>query len=521
MENGATSIGCRRLTLLPNVLIADLNNFARYPTLSVGYLAACCREAGFPVRVFSPLSVGVRGVERERPATRLSRLAEQVNFAFALSPFDALRGAREWVGTHLVSSLSRHAGRVAAEFGREIERGRPDIVLVSSYLMYRPIVESIARKCEVLGIPVLLGGPYFAQPEVISDWISIRGLTALAAGEVESRLPEIVRSILAGDDPTRWEGIVVPDAETGFRGSIARPSRALDSIPFPDFGDFPWSRYPERIIPVLTGRGCAWGACSFCSDVTGTAGRTFRSRDADRVLDEIRAQYETFGAKLFVFTDMKLNGDLAMWRSLLERFQDAAPGGRWIASVHVNAVGESGLGAAELRQAAKAGCVRLTTGLESGSQRMLDAMKKGTRVEAVSAYLHDAKSAGISTRATMIVGHPGEAVEDVRASERFVASHRGVIERIKLCSFSRTIGTPIDRQLRKQAEVEPRILPIERPIAGSDGLHAIPGTAKVDHASSAARGRSYRRAVAALVDAVHAVNRTRLPEHAAVFEGVM
>ncbi len=509
------------MTLLPNVLIADLNNFARYPTLSVGYLAASCRKADFPVRVFSPLSVGVRGVERERPATRTSWLAEQVNFALALSPFDSFRAAREWVGTHLVSSLSRHARQVDAEFGREIARGRPNIVLVSSYLMYRPVVEAIARRCQSLGIPVLLGGPYFAQPEVISDWISIPGLTALAAGEVESRLPEIIRSILAGEDPARWEGIVVPDAETGFRGSIARPSRALDSIPIPDFRDFPWSRYPERIVPVLTGRGCAWGVCSFCSDVTGTAGRTFRSRNVDQVLEEIRAQYEELGAKLFVFTDMKLNGDLAMWRALLDRFQEAAPGGRWIASVHVNAVGEAGLGAADLRQAAKAGCVRLTTGLESGSQRMLDAMKKGTRIEAVSTYLHDAKSAGISTRATMIVGYPGEAVEDVRASERFVASHRDVIERIKLCSFSRTIGTPIDRQLRKRGRVDSRVRPIEPVIGDSDGLHAIPGTAKVDYSSSAARRSSYRRAVVALVDAVHAVNQSRLPEHAAVFEGVM
>lgn len=506
----------------PKVLIADLNNFSRYPTLSVGYLTASCRQAGYSVRVFSPLSVGVRGVERERPATPISRLAEHVNFALALSPFEPLRSAREWVGTHLVSSMSRHAARVVAEFGKEIDDVRPDIVLVSSYLMYRPIVESIARRCRSLGIPVLLGGPYFVQPEVISDWISIPGLTALAAGEVEGRLPEIIRSVLAGEDPARSEGMIVADPDTGFRGSIARPSRALDAIPYPDFTDFPWTRYPERIVPVLTGRGCAWGACAFCSDVTGTAGRTFRTRDPERVLGELSFQYETLGAKLFVFTDMKLNGDLVMWRALLDRFQDVVPGGRWIASVHVNTDSDSGLRAEELTQAARSGCVRLTTGLESGSQSMLDSMKKGTQVEAISQYLHDATSAGISTRATMIVGFPGEVVEDVRASARFVDEHRGVIERIKLCSFSRTIGTPIDRQLRKDAGTAHRRR-LDRVDGGEgpDGLHAIPGTAKIDHFSRSAEGRAYRRAVATLVDAVHSVNRTPLPVKAAVFEGVM
>jgi len=505
----------------PNVLIVDLNNFSRYPTLSIGYLAASCRLEGFRVRVFSPLAIGVSGVTRERTATRLSLLGEHVNFALALSPMQQLRSMREWVGTHLLSSLSRHSARVVSEFEREVERERPDIVLISSYLMYRPIVAEITRRCESSGIPVLVGGPYFAEPEVVADWIGIRGLTALAAGEVEATLPGIVRSILAGEDPARWEGVVVPDPDTTYRGSIARPSRRLDSIPFPDFSDFPWSRYPDRIVPILASRGCAWGVCSFCSDVTGTAGRTFRPREPRRVLDEIRAQHESVGASLFVFTDMKLNGDLAIWNTLIERFQDVVPGGRWIASVHVGSHSPSGLGREQLRQARESGCVRLTTGLESGSQAVLDSMRKGTLLESVSEYLEDAKVSGISTRATMIVGYPGETVDDVCASERFVSSHRHVIERIKLCAFSRTIGTPIDRQLRKQDNAPVRNHGPRASVGSGEVSLAISGTARVDRRSIVRRGSAYRRAVGALIEAVHAVNRTPLPEHASVFEGVM
>lgn len=505
----------------PNVLIVDLNNFSRYPTLSVGYLAASCRREGIRVRVFSPLSVGVSGVIRERPATRISLLGEHLNFALALSRLETLRSARDWVGTHLLSSLSRHSARVVSEFARAVERERPEIVLISSYLMYRPIVVEIVRRCAGVGIPVVVGGPYFAEPEVVSEWIGIPGLTALAAGEVEATLPGIIRSILAGEDPARWEGILVPDRDTTFRGAIARPSRELDSVPFPDFSDFPWSKYPDRIVPILASRGCAWGACSFCSDVTGTAGRTSRSRDPRRVLDELRAQHESVGANLFVFTDMKLNGDLAIWNTLIERFQDVVPGGRWIGSVHVGSRSPSGLGRDPLRQAAASGCVRLTTGLESGSQAVLDSMRKGTQLESVSEYLEDAKTAGISTRATMIVGYPGETVDDVRASAGFVVSHRHVIERIKLCSFSRTIGTPIDRELRKREGEQ-----VRNSISGGAGGRretslAISGSAKVDRPAVQRRGAAYRRAVGALIGAVHAVNQTPLPERARVFEGVM
>jgi hypothetical protein len=49
------------------VLVCDLNNFARYPTISVGYLVAVLRRAGHKVELFSPWSVGIGGYTREPP----------------------------------------------------------------------------------------------------------------------------------------------------------------------------------------------------------------------------------------------------------------------------------------------------------------------------------------------------------------------------------------------------------------------------------------------------------------------
>jgi anaerobic magnesium-protoporphyrin IX monomethyl ester cyclase len=503
-------------------LVIDLNNFSRYPTLSVGYLVAVCRDAGMNVRVFSPLSVGVGGVVRERPETVLSLYTERLNFSVAQSRYRSLRMARAWIGENLRSSLSRHSRKVISAFEAELACKRPEIVLLSSYLMYRDLVESICAVCSNAGIPVLVGGPYFAQPEVVGEWVSIPGVTALAAGEVEAQLPEIIECVVAGNDPTVFEGMVVHEEGTTFRGSIARPFRELDTIPRPDFTDFPWHRYPNRIVPVLTGRGCAWGACTFCSDVTGTAGRTYRSRNPQLVLDEIRHQYETLGAKLFVFTDMKLNSDLGTWHTLIERMQDVAPGSRWIGSVHVNKRGDSGLGAAELRAAAAAGCVRLSTGLESGSQRMLNHMKKGVRLEEISQYLHDASFAGISTRTTMITGYPGETAKDVAASKRFVEEHQDVIERIKVCAFSLTIGTAIDRKLRKSNAIS--VDPAVRPSFNNSrdpGGPGRPTVAKIDYRTEETTTRAYRRETSRFLKAVHRVNRRPLPEHAAAFEGVM
>src|SRR5439155_26821673 len=105
---------------------------------------------------------------------------------------------------------------------------------------------------------------------------------------------------------------------------------------------------------------------------------------------------------LFAFTDLKLNSSLPMWNALLENFQKVIPGAEWIAAVHVGARQPNGLSADELKRARAAGVTRLTTGLESGRQRVLEGMGEGTDLNVTSRFLHHATAAGISVRTTMI-----------------------------------------------------------------------------------------------------------------------
>lgn len=229
----------------------------------------------------------------------------------------------------------------------------------------------------------------------------------------------------------------------GFRPSCA--SSAAFALDQPEKPPFPSPKTKSRLaLRVVTGRGCGWGVCRFCSDVKSTAGRTFRSRTTENVLEEIRRHYEEYGAKLFAFTDLKLNSNLRVWHAILDRMQDVAPSSRWIAAVHVDAMPahriSNGLSQSELMRAFASGCVRLTTGLESGSQRVLDLMKKGTRIEITGQFLKEAQEAGISVRCTMISGFPGERAED--KSSDFICRHHGHIERVVLNRFQIVTGAP-------------------------------------------------------------------------------
>jgi radical SAM superfamily enzyme YgiQ (UPF0313 family) len=110
---------------------------------------------------------------------------------------------------------------------------------------------------------------------VAEAWRTLPGIAGIVGGEADRDLPELVEALCEGDDIGRFPGVTLPD---GSRSSVAPPLRDLDATPTPDFTDFPWARYPVRIVPLMTGRGCQWSKCLFCSDVVSASGRTFRTR---------------------------------------------------------------------------------------------------------------------------------------------------------------------------------------------------------------------------------------------------
>ena len=490
------------------VLIVDLNNFARYPTVAVGYLASVLRQAGITVSVFSPLSCGVTGVVREPPVRWWSLIDQRLRYRTAVSRNKCVRWIRGRAARLHAPMLARQSGAVVEQFKRRLDEfERVDAVLVSTYLMYYSLCERMAKVCGDRSIPVIIGGAYFAQREVAREWIQMSGLSALAGGEIEPHLPELVRRAASGERLDFAPGIYVPD-QSDF--APAPPLEDLDAIPYPDFSDFPWERYPNRIIPIISGRGCSWGACRFCSDVTSTAGRTFRSRKPERVLDEMARQARQHQTNLFVFTDLKLNSNLGMWSSLIDGINKRVAGARWIGAVHIGARQPNGLSAEELRAARAAGMVRLTTGLESGSQRLLDSMAKGVNLDVTSRCLHDAKAADISVRTTMIVGYPGEETADVEASAKFLEDHRLCIERVSLNRFALMTGTRIHRQMERNPRVAAGLTPLT--------INHREARIELEHPRNS---RACRRAVNRLLEAVHRINRRPLREEVRPFEGVM
>lgn len=484
-------------------VLVDLNNFSTFPTLAIGSLVASLRNAGFDAEVLCPLAYDVPAAEREHRETLADHWQRRIHLSTAPAfrwGRDAARAARTWW-------RERPHPRVLREVARVLD-ARPDVILLSAYLQHYETVVEVGRLAAKRGIPLLLGGPVFNMPGTADAWRGVPGLTAIVGGEVDLVLPKIVEAACSAGDLLAFGGVTLPD---GRRSAEMPPLRELDALPVPDFTDFPWDRYRFRVVPLMTGRGCQWARCNFCSDVQSASGRTFRTRSIESVLHEMREQSRRHQTQNLLFLDIKLNSNPHLLRGLAEHAQRTVPGAQWVGTVHVDQRKDNGLSRHELRELVASGMRRVSFGLESGSQRMLDRMDKGCSVEANSEFIREAHAAGLSVRCTMFQGFPGETADDLAATARFLREHGRFIDRVRFNDFSIHEATPVYEQVLKRLGTFPQI----RVVALDERR------GRVRYVNADTCSAVYRRAKAEVLLAVYAINRRTIRSSARAFDGLM
>ena len=488
-----------------NILFVDLNNFARYPTLAIAYLIAPLRQAGFQVDLLSPLSFGAATMEREIQENWQEQLKQRVYFSSHPIMLKLHNSLRKIYARYTAKPHTKTLDAIK----EKIKNKSIDMILLSAYLNHYPTVKVIAKLAKNAGIPILLGGPAFNQPLVVKEWISLQGVTAIFGGEADLVIADLVQAIIDKKTLDHFAGVFLADnIQTQ---TAAPPLQAMDQLPIPDFSDFPWSYYQHKIIPIMTGRGCNWGVCTFCSDVTSANGRTFRSRPVQAVLDEIAYQSKCYGSKDFIFLDIKLNSNVEMWRALIANFQTIVPNGHWIGTVHVNTQGENGLSLAELKAAKASGLIRMSFGLETGSKKLNRRMGKGTSIEQSSQFVADAHQAGISLRASMMLGYPHETTDDIWQSVSFLKKHQHHFDRIRLSRFKAIPGTRFDTLYTKRPS---RFSSIKN-------FHWDYRYARAAYEYPDSTDKYYRRAKRALLQIIHTINQQPLRDDAVQFDGLM
>lgn len=485
------------------VLILDLNNFATFPTLAVGIIISSLREASFDVELITALSHDKSALSRENRERIIDFIKREIHHStnkHFISIRNFARKARQWW-------RNKPNNQILNQIHQSLLQ-QPSAILISAYLQHYPLIKEICKAAKEKGIPVLLGGPAFNLEKVYEAWIDIPGLTAIVGAEVDTTISEIVSASINDQDLLRFDGVALPNKS---KSKPSSPFKTLDNTPIPDYTDFPWHQYPSRLIPIMTGRGCQWARCKFCSDIYTANGRTFRTRSVESVLLEMQEQSRRHLSTNFVFTDIKLNSNPAMIRGIAESIQSYVHGAQWVGTVHVDQRKDNGLTRRDLRDAVKSGMRRVSFGLESGSQRMLDMMDKGCNVDANEEFIRNAYDAGLSVRATMFKGYPGETTEDLLLTLEFLKRNFNFIDRIRFNDFSIHIGIPLYDEITQQPQTYKHIK-----IFSHDYRNA-----RLIYANTEIESSDYRKVKTQLNYLIYKINRKKLRASAKAFDGVM
>jgi len=295
---------------------------------------------------------------------------------------------------------------------------------------------------------VVRSAKFFNDGEILSECedADLVGFTATSpqiyhAGDLSQKIK--VPKIFGGAHPTidpddafrRGADIVVKgEGEVAFKKILDNPKQALqqrvfqepliknlDSLPFPDRQAIQQQRYFEltlqndgvKIASINSSRGCPYD-CTFCTS-KALWGRKVRFRSAGNIVSELEELVD-LGLEHLKFSDdtftSKKERVYEFCKIKTERGLENVP---WSCNARVNTVDYHVLKAMK-----EAGCAELWFGVESGSQKVLDALKKGITIDQVRTAFKHSRALGIRTRGYFMIGNETETREDIEETARFI-----------------------------------------------------------------------------------------------------
>lgn len=322
-----------------------------------------------------------------------------------------------------------------------------------------PTVREIAEraKARLPRLIVVVGGE---NATAFHNWI-LRETTAVdfcVLGEGEATFLDLLFALRAGESGAGLVGVAARGSTDEVR--LSARQTLLDDIPTPAWDLFPVAAYMARAdnhgvnrgrsMPMLATRGCPY-QCTFCSSPSMWTTR-YVTRTPQDVVDEIRSYIDRFGIDNVNFCDLTAiikKEWIVEFCTLLEQQQ---LGITWQlpTGTRTEALDEE-----VLALLYKTGCRNITYAPESGSERMLQVIKKKVLLPRMLDCLRAARRQKIVTRVNIIIGHPKEEWRDTARSLKFLfqAAVAGCQDAAVMI-FAPYPGSADFRELMEQGKVE-------------------------------------------------------------------
>lgn len=314
---------------------------------------------------------------------------------------------------------------IVAEMVHRTQRIRPDLVAVSASSFdvdvandYVAALEGQERGPLVVGI----GQGYYHNGDRIKDFMT--KYDAILLGEPEEEFFRLFEQIRDGEGSnTNWKEYYRKSYADGKRFTVEEPNL----LSFPTYTQEEFSAY-RSIFPVQIPKRVVWGYliatrgcphhCVFCSEVMRVStGKRLRSRSAASVADEME-HLARQGVNICSFQDDSFSASRRFVQSLCEELIARRSRMPWMARARVDELSYDLLVLMK-----RAGCVMLGLGVESGSERIIQLMKKhqGAKpwLELCRQAFRWTHALGIGTNAYYVLGNPTETREEVEQTIQF------------------------------------------------------------------------------------------------------
>ena len=326
---------------------------------------------------------------------------------------------------------------------RELKGFYPDVVGITSvtpsiYQAYQvaKIAKDVREDCKVI-----VGGPHatFLPDQTLRE---CRYIDIIVRGEGEETIRELVEAFEEGEW-AKVRGITFRKGNHIISNEPRPFIKDIDEIPFPSWDLLPMDKYQfygQRYATMLTSRGCPFN-CSFCAS-SRLFGGFWRGRNPENVVEEIRILHEKFGIKNVEFIDDTFTLDQKRTERICDEIVREGLDISWGASSRVDTLSR-GL----VEKMRNAGCWILFLGIESGCQKILDAIGKRINIEQARKAVKIVKEAGIQVLGSFIIGFLQDTIETVNETIRFAKTLN--LDYAEFSVLTPYPGTPIYEHAKK------------------------------------------------------------------------
>ncbi len=294
----------------------------------------------------------------------------------------------------------------------------PDIVGLTAMT---PTIKKAARIAKQIKkkikTTVLIGGKHVtALPRQTLKEFPAFDIGIVGEGE------EILKDICDSKSLKKIKGIVYRSGRKIILNKRRPPIKNLDKLPFPARDLIDMKKYRGASTPGLSreflnitelyiNRGCNWGLCTFCASML--THRKFRERSIGNVVEEMRECIDKYGINHFTIDDDTLTTSKKRTLDFCREVKKLNV--TWDCDSRVTIDKEM------IRAMKKSGCKKIAFGVESGSQRVLQMIRKGITVKQIKDAFKWCKEVGMETSAFFMIGaHPDEAWEDLEKTKELI-----------------------------------------------------------------------------------------------------